>query len=519
MIHPEKNDSPPPPDPGGSSIDFASLALSGLGLLMLLASLNPHWGLWGIDYLAAFPIWLRVALWCTLLIFSIPHFSKKTAKLLSRAFVSVGERLTALLYFTLAAGLVALFMRFSSQNHLLGDGFIIQSTIAEGMRFSPTEPLEYFVHHLVYTAIGGDKGAYLSYALLSYLMGAVFLLILFRFFKGGPRPFLALAAALSFGAMLFFFGYVENYTISFVMAFVYMLSGWKDYETGRVSPLTIGSLVLAIGFHLNGMVFLPSFAVLLWRKHGSRRLLVLSGVAIVILALAGFAYLDKYTTLRLREIFVPFLPTLKNPYCLLCLSHLKDLVNILLLDFPLLLLIPVLARGSKIESTLFFASAIIPTLLFTILIDPRIGAARDWDLPSLATAPILVCLLAILSDRYDREPVSVLALIPPLFLFALLHTGSWVYHNTDRQGSYAWMKEIIRQDIHYSKDYFGGYRNKSWSIIAKLNYADLAEATRACEYPAIGRPRGRRKHCPTGRKLHGQGRHVQSRGRNPVFPP
>lgn len=230
MIHPEKNDSPPPPDPGGSSIDFASLALSGLGLLMLLASLNPHWGLWGIDYLAAFPIWLRVALWCTLLIFSIPHFSKKTAKLLSRAFVSVGERLTALLYFTLAAGLVALFMRFSSQNHLLGDGFIIQSTIAEGMRFSPTEPLEYFVHHLVYTAIGGDKGAYLSYALLSYLMGAVFLLILFRFFKGGPRPFLALAAALSFGAMLFFFGYVENYTISFVMAFVYMLSGWKDYD-------------------------------------------------------------------------------------------------------------------------------------------------------------------------------------------------------------------------------------------------------------------------------------------------
>lgn len=458
---------------------WANGTISAVAAILFLGSILPQWYLWGADYLKALPMAVRIILLAAIVVCSIPAVSSRLGQALTRIGESLDRKKTAVIFIIASSGLLPLFVYLSSDNHALGDGYVLLGTLAEGGHFSATEPLDYFWHHLLFILMGSPNAAYWAYALTSYLAGIMFLLILFIFLKDKTDFLLALALVFAFGAMQYFFGYVESYTTSFVFSFLYILFGWRDYTAGRLSKLTIAALFLAVACHLNALILMPSFLLLLWKKYPSRAMKI-SSMAIVVAGIVGGAfYLDSFTKLNLHEIFVPPWSHHDNPYTLLSGAHLLDLINIVLLDIPLIVLLPLLVVSSKKEMRPYFLWVIVPSLIFTLAVDPRIGAIRDWDLLALPSAPLMAFFIITLTDHEHLPGYARYALLIPLALFSILHTGSWVLHNTDKDAGYLRIREIIRRDVHYSERYLDGYRNKSWAMIAERSYDDIGEAIRA----------------------------------------
>ncbi len=469
-------------------IALINMILAALGMLTLAASFNPGWFLWGLSSAGYFPAWLRIIICAALVAFCIPPIFRSTENYLSRTAENISETHILTVYGAIFIALMLLFYIFSSKNHLLGDGYIILGTIAQGKIFSPTEPLDYFLHHLVFALIGGQTGAHIAYLITAYLAGAAFLLIIFLFFRKRAGFVFSLTAAYGFAVMQYFFGYVENYTISFVLILLYLISGWRDLSDNKVSPVSIIILVLAIGFNIHNTVFVLSLAYLYLRKIESRKFRALLVSPIIILPILGLIYLRLFTRLNILEIFVPPFQTSQNPYYLFSTAHISDLFNLMLLDFPLLIICPFLLPDLDKPGKRYFIWTVVPAIIFMIVIDPRLGAPRDWDMLALPSAPILAFMLHSFGGDNGYLKKARYGIVIPLLLFAFLHTGSWIGLNSDKDAGYAWLKPLVHQDPHYASNYFQGFRNKSWANIVATNTADTSEVIRADEMRYRGDP-------------------------------
>jgi hypothetical protein len=464
-----------------------NIILTSLGIFSLIASFYPHL-FWGLGYTSFFPLWLRLFLVGGLALFCIPPLSRAVAADLSRLESSISEVQKTTVYILIFAGLIALFIIFSSRNHILGDGYVIQGTIQRGLAYSATEPLEYFLHSLIVRIIGSGQGAYLSYAITSYISGAAFLIIIYLFLKDQTGPIFALVIAFTFANMQFFFGYVENYTTSVVLITLYLFFAWRDLLKKKISFSTVLILALAICFHINNSIYLVTLGYLYLVIMRSRKSILLWAGVLLGALILGIIYLKTFTRLDVLDIFVPLLPTSENPYHLFSRAHIMDLINIWLLNFPLVIIIPMILKESDHKSRWFFISAAAPALLYTIIIDPKLGAPRDWDMLSLPAVSIMAILMITFGRDGSRWKQARLGLVIPLLIFSFLHTGSWIAQNNGKAVGYAWLRPLIERDQHYSSNYFGGYRNKSWSAIVEREYRDAKEAVRANEIRFAGAP-------------------------------
>ena len=474
-----------------------------LALSSVIASLNAHWGLWGIDSSRAFPPWVRISVLLILSVGLFPPISFSISESLHRIFGSVPKRNYTAIYLAITGLALALFIGLSSRNSLLGDGFNILGNVAGGMTFSPTEPMEYAFHRLAYLSIGG-KDPRLAFRISSYLAGVLFLWTLYYFIEDKRRIFPALALAANFAAMQFFFGYVENYTFSFVFIFVYAMFAYEDFQTKNVRIRTVAALALAISFHLISLVMLPSLLYLAWLKYRPRRGFFWGCMLLSSLALAAAAVAVK-GKVDLREIFVPPWPTSENPYFLFSGAHLKDMLNILFLNYPMLFL--VVAAGKMGKASAFWLFCLLPSLGAVLALDPKISAYRDWDLLSVASAPLLAWATCLLINRDPAKPGRQHSYIyfVPLTCLAVLHIGGWIYGNTKRDYSYAIIKEFVKNDIHYSSSYYGGYRNKSWARLAYAEHGDIDEVIRADEIRYKGDPTDSLNNCNLARNYLDRG--------------
>ncbi len=303
-----------------------------------------------------------------------------------------GDRRTVFTYWLLAAVLMLLFIVFTQKNYLLGDGFSAIGNVAAGLKFSPTEPMAYYWYHTIYLLTpGGKEGATLAYTLSAYLAGGLFLVSLFAYLNKRGHLLLALVISLSFGTMQFFFGYAENYTFSFVFAFSYIMSAETDLERRRISMTTILWLLLAISFHISNFLLVLSFIYLIFIRFPSRTVKIALLSILCLLGIFGIVFVGKY--MSLKQVLVPPVPIADNQYHLFSTAHIKDMINIVWLCYPLVFLAPFFRKEVSGQTRRFFQYAIIPALLFTFVIDPKIGAFRDWDLLSIASAPVLCLLL------------------------------------------------------------------------------------------------------------------------------
>jgi hypothetical protein len=452
-----------------------------LAALSVAASLNPQWHLWGLDSPKSFPIWIGIAFLVPLLILAIPQIASKIGGFIANFLTSLSKTNLALLYALLALTLFMLFIVFTSHNYFMGDAYNIQGNIKGGRFFSPTEPLDYFVHQVIFRMLGknSDKAAYRAYAISSYFCGAVFLWMLYYFIKDKIRLILSLGVVLCFAAIQFFFGYVENYTFSFTLIFFYSLSAIRDLNSKRLSAMTIALLLVACAFQVSLAILIPSCVLLMTLKDFSGRKYLIMILMAVLVALAGTAYLAFFGQTSVAGIMVPLTELPENPYALFSGQHLYDLLNLILLNYPLLIVIFFLRSLRRKMAMPFYLLLLVPGLLFVILVDPKLGAFRDWDLTAIAAAPMLALLVSSLAIEDGKGNRRRYSMFIALGLFGILHTGGWIFQNASQEKSYAAVKEAVGRDMHYSGRYMAGARNKSWAKLAYDLGQDLEEAIRA----------------------------------------
>lgn len=454
---------------------LAALALLGL----VLAHFDPA-ATWAFTSWLVYPFWLRLALAAVIVLLAVPALGARSARLVA----ALGDRLNSTTL-TIIAGvivltLLAVFLMLYSQNHILGDGSTILARISAGDIKSFTEPLTYLVHHLLYRVFEHTAAAGVNAFRAAGILSALLLFTTFFYHSNDRREFfLSVAVFLTLGVVQFFAGYVENYTFAFVAGVAYTLSACRDFERRRLGPVTMFALLLAIAFHFSMAVLLPSI-LFLWHQTLSAkfRTILVAAVGVVVIG-GGILYLARAGLLE--QTFVPLYPTALNPYHLFSLQHLTDLANVVIRNHALLPALFLTPTFRRLPERNLFLAAIIPAVLFTILIDPKIGAVRDWDLLGIAAAPGLAALIITLRRLFAADRRAGYQVLLPFLLFSVLHTGSWLLLNSDRQRGYEFVKGVIQHDVHYTSAYYDGYRLIPWHVLAYNVYDDVPEAIRVLE--------------------------------------
>jgi len=388
----------------------------------------PGFRLWGLHLPAFLPLWGQVAFFgAALVLLVLPRGSlSKIIDTTPRSPAWVAR--SPLVWIVLTAAFVV----FRSAVSLLGDGTLRGREAQLGtVRLSEILP-GYFgswVYDIVHPTFGWSGQDAL--AILSVFAGCLFLLLIWHFPRriwDDPRDRLTarLVLALS-GATALFFGYIESYAIPLTAMVGFLLSA-EVYRRGKGNFfITVFFFILAVAAHFVTIVLFPALAVLSLARPEKRRQF-LPIVGIIGLAAAGWGYWMLQGHLATAEattgsIFVSFLPKPPLGYGLISPAHLGDIANLFLLVCPgVLIAAPLLLLGRtdrrSISPRLFWLLAVIIPLSIPLLIDPKLGMARDWDLLTLGVIPLLVWAAIRLADVRRKQPPGVLTL--PVFASAAI---------------------------------------------------------------------------------------------------
>jgi hypothetical protein len=239
---------------------------------------------------------------------------------------------------------------------------------------------------------------------------------------------LFLVLGLTCGANQLFFGHVEDYTITYLCIVFFLILAWRIFD--GYHSLTLSVIVFLIGTRLHtGMVlFLPALLyMVLYRKSlkdprfkqwiRPRAIIAALGLTVVIGTLAYFFYFKADRMVvgdrveRGEKIFLPienvFLPP--HNYTIFTPSHFSDIAQEFLLTVSpgavlLLVLGIVFVRRIRWSAprTIFFGLAAFYFMLFNSTVNPLLTPERDWDLLSLAAAPVCFFAIALTRDWFDR---------------------------------------------------------------------------------------------------------------------
>jgi hypothetical protein len=407
------------------------IAVAGLVVLGLLpvighfASPTAAWGFHLTRYLAS-GAWLASAIGWGLLF--LPPLQRCTEALVFERFGDAlfgsGRRhvLPWLLGLLAVAG--GAFWRLSTATHLLGDGVLLGEGVGDGTAFHATDGMDYLLHRLagqVLTRAGVEGAAFGVYVWGSYLAGLLGVLTAVLLLRRTRLPAnirtLLLLLWLFSPASLLFCGYVESYGFLAVALLGFLWSG-AMLARGEASPWLPGVFFgAALFFHSMALLALPGFLWLLLQRgparHGRRRLglwapaFLLPALAVLAHAAlgydAGWLASDFLANPDRRSLLVP----LSGDHGLLSIAHWKDLANWVVLVIPVPAWL-VLSRWRELRHRLrepdiaFLCAHGLGVAVAFVLLDRKIGAARDWDL----FAPHVSGLVWLAVRLWDTELVK-----------------------------------------------------------------------------------------------------------------
>jgi tetratricopeptide (TPR) repeat protein len=134
-------------------------------------------------------------------------------------------------------------------------------------------------------------------------------------------------------------------------------------------------------------------------------------------------------------VLVPLVGGPPLNYGLFSGAHLLDVINLLCLVAPFLLVAaPLLLDRSPVRPAIaggfFWPLAVTIPLAIPLLIDPKLGMARDWDLLSLGVVPLGIYAAITIADRWRALPRGALLLpsvaaagVLAMFVGINAHTG------------------------------------------------------------------------------------------------
>ena len=296
------------------------------------------------------------------------------------------------------------FWLLSTPTHLLGDGVLVGEMVGNGVKFRATDGMDYLLHRLAREAFrpGSDiEVAFRLYAWGSQLAGllgvlaAIFLLRRCRL--PVPTRVLLLMLWLLSASTLLYCGYVESYGFLSVALLGFIWSGAMA-QRGEVPPWVPGVCFgLALFLHSTALLALPALVWLVVRPGPAkiargRWTLGLLAPAVILPLAAVLAHAALgYDAGCFRRDFLDgsnqhsLLVALSGDHGLLSALHWKDLANWVLLVVPVPAWL-ILRRGRALRQragTPELAFLLVQAVCFGIafvLLDRKLGGARDWDL-------------------------------------------------------------------------------------------------------------------------------------------
>ncbi|MCB2203852.1 hypothetical protein KQI65_03820 [bacterium] len=501
--------APRPALPAATLLRSAGGAYALLVLLRVVAARFPEARLWGLSFPGYLPEWaelLTAALGLALaspLLFGLFQWK---ARLLQRG--------NAVLFSLLGAAAAAvLFWLLRMDTFFLGDG---ASYLAEHFRWvrgaSISEDVLFSAGSAPLTARILATGATMFFdaahpttltsqpqfifQLLGVLSGAVFVfLVMLTALRRDEDASLRLARiALLIGtpATLFFFGYVEYYTMYFTALTAFFISSIAVAER-RLSPVwMLAAFVLSSALHLMTLVTLPGLLLAL-ASRGDEKLrtlvntrVLLAGAAAALVA-GGIYYFASGVATEGSRVILALAPFGEEGaiqhYTLLSGAHLGDVINMLLLSAaPALLLLPFLRNNEALDEPQVVALAHVIFTGFLLLFGYTcFGMARDWDVNAgfgVATALLAITLLARQKDPTRRSYLAYLASGA-----AVVTLLPWIAVNVDTTMSEQRFRDIMALDDqnvtgdfalngyeHLRKQYQreGQLEEETWAMLKKV---------------------------------------------------
>jgi tetratricopeptide (TPR) repeat protein len=444
-----------------------------VGLLHAVSALSPSVRTWGLDYWSLLPTWGQLLMLVLLAIAAIPQVSLQIANSLDR---QNWPRWSGYVCLALVFGL---FLALRSKAYSYGDSYTFLELFPDGSMppISGNMALmsgDIISHWLVYRAVvmplGGSVG--FAYAVVSALAGVASLLAIAAiartmYPKDRRARWMIIAAGISSGMAAIWFGHVEAYSLVGA-ALLWCLSAL----IGERSAMAWGLWVFACALHLLAVAFLP---VVLIATLG-RRLLVQTPtprtLLYLLLGFVGWGVAGAVLSMVKPGIFVPFLSTADSAYSAFSLAHLADSANLLLFAAPLgvlgvaawLLRSTIVHKDDNVSAIAVLAIASASLWYFAFWIDPLIGAFRDWDLLGTFGIPLSLLGGALLARRATGQ-VAAKPQWVVVGAFVVVHSGAFVLGARDETKAMERVDRMVREDVHYSRDFYKGERRISWAYV------------------------------------------------------
>lgn len=451
----------------------ASVFCGLLLLAYLISSFFPQQRLWGINHLAYFPLFFRVAIVLIGVFLLFPNLNRRINQGLSGLCSSLADNSKKRFPKYALVSLVSMFIFwiFRTPTHFLGDGYLRARSLALGIKYLPAEPLDCYLHFLTQKFVsplwGGDSIK--TYAILSYAAGGVFIffaLLLAEYLgKTAPTRCLVFIVLTTLGGSQLFFGYVESYSLMYVAVLVYLFFSLNFLE-GKMSLIwTTLSLGLALCLHLSAFYLLPSLAYLYWLKNreeiGRNKtilnfwtifsfFLLISGLAM------GIFILRQLTTgtwgINLYPMFLSVKKIGNDPYTLFSSSHLIDFINELQLLSPVgfaiwsvILFVLVRQIKWKNRNVIFLGMVSLFALVYTFVANPKLACARDWDMfAPVGLGYTLLGLYLVVQNVKMEENLKYILLI--FSATAMIGSFPWFCLNSHEAKSLARFNNILNLD-------------------------------------------------------------------------
>jgi hypothetical protein len=434
-------------------------------IIHFIASFFPQGRIWGINQWAYFSPLVTFPATFLALLFFLPSFNRFVLNIMRTLISPVfgySEKKRYLWYLIFSLLFFILFWIWRTKTHFLGDGYLILSNLeSDQPAIKWTEPLESFLHLEAFRLVKSffNLRAETLFAMLSCMAGSIFIYLTFLFanFLGKDRSekILVFLILISLGSTLLFFGYVEHYTFLFLSIFGFLFlslvylagnpapdgerSPKKSSRTKLIFPVFV--FILASLFHLSALYLLPAVFFLSVPKdqkskfYKTKRLLL--GILALFLGVILFLGYKKYSW-SVPPLFVALTNHRYNApgYSLFSLPHFLDFFNQQLLVSPvglgLILVFLICSRGRTFfanRSSQFLLIVFLSQFLFNFLVDPSLGASRDWDMFSAVGLGYTILGLYLLL-KFLKEQTKFQYLTMILVVTSLHSTFPWIVLNS-----------------------------------------------------------------------------------------
>lgn len=385
----------------GSPVNIAVIIIAIVSFLIsavLSRIIQVNWGINQAYYLAPilYYIWLLLSAGTLVLLFFVPsrHFvSDRLAVYLWGEKKSIGRIVSVVL-----ALLVFIILRFDA--HLYGNGYIRISNFAQKtipifrwFEYGGTV-LPYLFFLIIHSFVSNIViAAMVSYQILSFISGAIFLIFTFRtseILGENHNDRLAIFLMILFsGLTLFFFGMVENTPLflAILSIFIYCLVVLNQNRQKKYLAIIWITSIIGLLIDIRFITVFPvvaylSFVHLIKRSKIGSFLGYLAAFITILVALAVL-YIKAVDNLALQNAILFF--SGKSPefdYSILSGKHLLDIFNLFYLFAPLFLiyLFSIIRGFTAFRSDMNFRTfglLAVAQIIYIFIIDPKIGMARD----------------------------------------------------------------------------------------------------------------------------------------------